>query len=166
MQWLVSNEVANTNYTIERSNDQVNYEPVGSLEGNGNMEIQTSYHFMDPKFITGLTYYRIKMSSNGLYKYSKIIMISNATINFDVRSVVNPFNDFISFEVVAPQADETVITLTDMYGRTVKIEKQSVLQGLNNLRIYNLENLPSGTYVLQVAYENNMVAKRVIKLLQ
>ncbi len=166
MQWVVSNELANTNYIIERSYDQVNYEAVGNVEGNGSSNLQTGYHFTDSKIVSRLTYYRIKMVNNGYYKYSNIILISNTTINFDVHAVVNPFNDFISFEMTAPNTDVAVITLTDIYGRTIKIQKQSVMQGLNNIKIYDLGNLPSGTYILQVRYENNITANRVIKLLQ
>ena len=165
LQWIVADEVANTYYVVERSNDNGNFEPIATVESKGQ-SMQMSYDFIDKKIITGPTYYRIKMVSGNYYKYSNIILISNSTINFNVNSLVNPFNDFLSFEMTTPNNGVATFVLQDIYGRTIKVEKQSVIQGINPIKIYNLGNIPAGIYTLQIQYGNNFIAKKVVKLLE
>jgi len=43
------------------------------------------------------------------------------------------------------------ISLIDMFGKEIK---RIPVNGLMQLRVENLENLPPGTYVLRVTYEN------------
>jgi hypothetical protein len=164
LQWITTNEVPDITYTVERSTDQIHYEQIGTLAGTAAESLGATYNFADPKAIGQPTYYRIYMSAGKYSKYSTIVLLSNNDIDFDVQSVTNPFNDWIGFDMTAPQDAVSTFTLTDMYGRRVKQEKQNVTKGLNGIKIYNLSNLASGTYTLQVQYEDKMVSKRVIKL--
>jgi hypothetical protein len=68
--------------------------------------------------------------------------------------------------MTAPDNAMSTFTLIDMYGRTVAQQKQNVAKGMNNIKMYNLGNLSSGTYTLQVYYNGELINKRVIKLMQ
>jgi hypothetical protein len=165
LQWIVSNEMTNTTYFVERSADQVNFVPVASIQGGGQ-GTRPTYAYTDREGISGVVYYRIRMVTNGLYQYSGLVMLSNTTIGLDISSLVNPFNDFISLQMTAPDNGPATFILLDMYGRTMKQQKQNVTQGLNTVRMYGLGNIPAASYTLLVYYENNVLAKKVIKLLQ
>jgi trimeric autotransporter adhesin len=165
LQWIVSNEMTGTTYIVERSSDQVNFIAVASIEGSGQAA-RSTYAYTDQKNVDGLIYYRVRMVFNGLYKYSSIVMLSNSTIGFDISSVVNPFNDFITLQLNAPEDGTATFVLLDMFGRTMKREKQAVGEGLNTIRINDLGSIPSATYTLLVYYKNNLQATKVIKLLR
>jgi hypothetical protein len=166
LQWIISNETPNTTYLIQRSTDQIHFEDIGTLIGTAEDGMNATYNFTDPKEISQPTYYRISIVSRGYQKYSNIVLLSNTDINFDVQSVTSPFNDWLAFDMTAPDNAMSTFTLIDMYGRTVAQQKQNVNKGMNNIKMYNLGNLSSGTYTLQVHYNGELINKRVIKLMQ
>jgi hypothetical protein len=43
---------------------------------------------------------------------------------------------------------------------------QPVNQGLNNLTIYGLGNLPNGTYALQIQYNDKLISEKLLKVSQ
>jgi len=165
LQWIVSDEIANTFYDVERSYDGTNFESIARVEGNADQSLQASYNFTDNKIVAGINYYRIKMVSNNYYKYSSIIMVSNSTINFDIKSLVNPFTSFVSFEITVPKNDDALFIVRDIYGRIIQQKKQSVTEGINSITLYDFDNIPPGTYILQVKYEDNLVARKMVKVL-
>ncbi|MBS1915117.1 MAG: T9SS type A sorting domain-containing protein [Bacteroidetes bacterium] len=164
LQWVTTNETANITYTVERSYDQLHFEPVASFAGTAPEGLGATYNFTDPKVIQQPTYYRIHLVSGKYEKYSSIVLLSNTDIDFNVQSVTNPFNDWLAFDMTAPDDAVSTFTIFDTYGRVVKQERQSVSKGYNNIKIYNLGSLASGTYTLQVQYNDRMMTKRVIKL--
>ena len=84
-------------------------------------------------------------------------------MNFEIKSLINPFNDQLSFQMIVPNNDIATITLIDMYGRTIKQEKHHVTQGLNNIAIYDLSSLPAASYNLKIQYEDNLAVRQVVK---
>jgi hypothetical protein len=164
LQWVTANESGNITYSIERSDDQVHFESIGSMVAQDLPGGGGTYHFSDNKPLGAATYYRIELINNKFYKYSPIVLLSNTAIDFDVRSVTNPFTDQLAFEVTTPEDNVASMLLIDMYGRIVKEIKQNMYRGLNNVRIYDLANLSEGTYALHVQYGDKVINKRVIKL--
>lgn len=165
LQWTSSLETPNTRYIVERSDDQLNYSAIGFINGNAGDGSGASYEFTDPRPVNGPTYYRINITDNSYNKYSKIVLISNSLINFEIKSLINPFIDEISFDMTVPQDGPAVFTLIDLYGRIIKQEKQNVVEGWNTIQIYIPGYLPSGSYVLQVLYADQRISKKLIKVI-
>ncbi len=122
---------------------------------------------MDVQPISSQAYYRIRIvDNNGNYKYTNIILLSVAAIDVSVRSLVNPFQDRLSFEMTVPEDSQAGFTVLDRYGKVGKYEKQQVVKGLNNIAIFGLSGLSSGIYTLQVQYADKLISKRIAKLQQ
>ncbi len=85
---------------------------------------------------------------------------------FLFASLVNPFQDRLSFEMTVPEDSQAGFTVLDMYGKVVRYEKQQVVKGLNNIAIFGLSSLSSGIYTLQVQYADKLISKRIAKLQQ
>ena len=165
LQWTSSEETGDLTYSIERSDDQVHFIQIGSVAGSTIPGIGATYHFTDPAVLTKSTYYRINMVSHNSNKFSNIVLLSNTDIDFEIRSLVNPFADRVAFDMSVPEDNTATFTLFDLYGRVVKQEKQPVTKGLNSIRMYNVSNLAEGTYTLQVQYMGKVINKRMIKLI-
>jgi hypothetical protein len=56
-------------------------------------------------------------------------VLSNSTIDFEMKSLVNPFTETISFELTVPEKGIAQFTLVDIYGRVIKKEKKTVKTG-------------------------------------
>jgi hypothetical protein len=163
LQWEVENEAGNIIYEIERSADQRNFEKVGQVNGSAAGQGNT-YHFLDPNPLSGHTYYRIKLSEGNRSVYSKVILLSSRDLQYEVRSLVNPFHETISFDMVAPASGEAIITLIDAYGRLVKQVKAPFSKGLTNIRIGNLGALATGTYSLRIEADKQVFNRKLVRI--
>jgi hypothetical protein len=162
VEWKVENETDKVTYEIERSADGRNFSVAGRVAMNALAG--SSYVFNDPRPLTGVAYYRIKLSEGGSFRYSKIIPVIPDKLNFAVEDVVNPFNSYISCNVVAPGNGTVAVTVADNYGRIVKTYQQNVNRGVNTLNIANLHGLSVGMYTLQVSWQNETISKRIVRV--
>lgn len=80
--WKTSSEINNDFFTIERSDNGINWEFVNNVDGSGNSNTIKEYETKDYKFKENSTnYYRLRQTDyNGDYKYSNIISINNLVI--------------------------------------------------------------------------------------
>lgn len=164
LQWTTAGEVPGILYSVERSDDGTHFSPIATLPGTAPDGDGAAYQYTDPVPIAANTYYRINMISGALRRYSNLVLLSNSSIQFGVRSVLNPFVDQIAIDLTVPANGEAVINLVDLYGRYIRRIKQPVTQGLNNLTIYGLGSLPSATYALQIQYNDQVVSEKLVKV--
>jgi hypothetical protein len=164
LQWTTADETNDVVYNVERSDDGTNFNPIGSVKGFAGAGQGAGYHFTDPVPVTSQTYYRINILSAGMNKYSNLVLLSNTDINFDIRSLVNPFTDHITMDLLVPFDGIAQLSVVDMYGRFLRQERQAVTQGLNSLSLQGLGGLSIGTYILQIRYNDKMISRKIIKL--
>lgn len=164
LQWVGNNETTGLKYVIERSDDGTNFTQAGVVNAQAAVGAGAVYHFTDPKAVQGPAYYRIKAVDGSVFKYSPVVLLSNATLEFGINSLVNPFTDNISFGLVSPDNEKVSIILVDAYGRTIKKQQQYVSNGLNPIVVPGLNALPDGMYALQVQYAGKLICKPVIKV--
>ncbi|HTS46007.1 MAG TPA: T9SS type A sorting domain-containing protein [Puia sp.] len=167
LEWLSSNETSGVSYIVERSdNDASNFKPIATVYAHGPDGSGNQYNFIDPVPVANQAYYRINITDNNAHTYSKIILLSNTTIAFDIKSLVNPFTSTVSFDMTVPENQMASFIINDEFGRVIKQEMQPVTKGLNNIKIYGLDALSTGMYILQVRYADHLIAKRIIKRMQ
>lgn len=162
VQWESENESGNVVYEIERSYDQSGFEKIGEVVGGSGGSAHT-YQFTDPNLLSAHTYYRLKVKEGNNFQYSKIILLSNRALQYELKSVLNPFRETLSFEMIAPADGVAAVSLIDMYGRIVKQSQEPFNKGLTNIRLNNLGRLPAGTYTLNVHAGGQVFNKKVIR---
>jgi hypothetical protein len=161
--WVASSETNLSHYEIERSDDGKNFEKIGETIAT-NLSQTNSYDFNDPESVNGIIYYRLKIVDNaGLYKYSNLIVVSRF-LNFEVRSLQNPFTSIVSADVIMPAEGNVNLYLYDSYGRVLQTKTQQMYRGLNNVMMGDLENLTNGIYTLSVEYNHQAIQKKLIKI--
>jgi hypothetical protein len=163
LQWDVTNETGNVSYEIERSEDMNSFNKIGSIPGNAGSGGSATYSFNDPTLVGDQTYYRIKLTDGTASKYSKIIFLSNGKLDYSIKSLVNPFADVLSFDLIAPETGVARISLMDAFGRTVRQSSISYSGGLNPMKLYDVASLPKGAYLLRIYAGDKLFTKGVIK---
>jgi len=166
LQWNTLSETADASYIIERSEDGQHFTPVGFIKGIAGSGGEATYPYTDPTPLTGPTYYRINITGHGQHRYSNQVLLSNTALGFGVKLLDNPFLDHVTLELTAPGEGAARLSLVDMYGRSVRQQTQPLGQGLNSLTLYGLGGLPNGTYVLQVRYADQVVSRKIVKLMK
>ena len=166
LQWTSSGEVNGLTYTVQRSDDGKDFRSLATLPGIAGDGRGATYSFIDVDPVTIQTYYRIVINGNSATRMSNLVLLSNSDIHLEVRSALNPFVDHISMEMTAPAESKAVLSLSDMYGRYVRRQQVQVTLGLNNMNIYGLNALPAGTYVLQIQVGDQLISKKLVKVLK
>jgi len=164
LQWTSANEVDGALFTVESSNDGLNFTAIGAIHGQAPAGSGSAYQFTDPNGLAGARYYRIRISAGTYSQYSNQILLTDGTIVFDVRNLGNPFTDHINMEIVSPADMQARLNLVDMYGRMVKVQQQFINQGVNVISIDGLGSLSNGTYILQIIAGDKIITHKVAKL--
>lgn len=161
LQWIVVNEMPGTTYTIESSEDKSHFEKIGTLTSNASGTV--TYHFTDPRPLSSNRYYRIRLSNGISYKYSRVVVVGKEAQEFALQSVINPFYDKISIELITPSNIPLQVSLLDAYGRVIRRTTMAVNKGLNTLSITKLEGLLPGACVVQIRQNDKILTTKLIK---
>ncbi len=124
LKWATASETNNDFFTIERSVDGRNFEPLGqvsSKSNDGHSNYRLDYSFDDNNPLRGISYYRLKQTDfDGSYEYSNI-----EVVNFQKNSAFvvypNP-NRGEKINLISDRhnpEEKVSLTITDAYGRIV-----------------------------------------------
>lgn len=161
--WMITGEKNISKYEIEKSMDGIHFAIIGSVAAKKNSTLQ-EYNFNDNSNTNSSSYYRLKMlSPEGLYKNSKIILLSR-NYQFQVSSLLNPFSEKITTDIILPQDGFVKMLLIDSYGKVACTENRKLYKGLNKIIYQGLENLSSGGYYILFDYNGMQVQKKLTKI--
>ena len=166
IQWATASETNNDFFTVEKSADAVNFEPLAKVAGAGNSSSIRNYSTYDNNPINGTTYYRLKQTDyNGAFTYSSVISVDNAWTDVNVTNVhPNPTTNNINFDFYTSLSGKVIVRIYDYMGRLVDEENQNVNEGNSSLQA-KMENLSSGVYFLKVAFDKtgDIIVTKVVK---
>lgn len=153
--WSTGSETNNAYFTVERSADGLEWEPLGDVPGAGNSSVERNYQFTDQQPLFGRSYYRIRQTDfNGAFKFSDIRSVE--------RKQAQPF-------AVAPNPGRDRFTLTgyqdgdlviyDAQGRRIAFTLQ-----LNGE--LNLHAAAPGVYFLELQKPYGVLPERLRLIVQ
>ena len=164
LSWSVTAANDFSHFEIEKSNDGRNFNSIATLQADNTGSI-LNYNFTDPEKIIAINFYRLKLiDKNGLFSYSSAIAVSNKNIDFEIKSITNPVTNYLTAEYILPKDGKVMINLQDILGKSIRQYELKGSKGLNKSRLDNLNDLPMGTYIISVSYNNSVINKRFIKM--
>ena len=76
-QWVTATEINNDYFTVEKTQDGINYKSVGNLKGAGNSSMSLYYSMLDESPYSGTSYYRLKQTDyDGQFSYSQLVAVN------------------------------------------------------------------------------------------
>lgn len=157
--WDVTEEAANTSYTIESSNNGIDFKEVGEVAGT----LQQRYQWNDRSVTSEQLYYRVKMKTVAGIKYSSIVALTKPESKLKVQVLSNPFYETLNVEVISGKQQLMLWQLFDMAGKKIKEEKQQLIQGYNLISIQRTEDMQGKMFVLKMIVEGESVQKLVLQ---
>ncbi|MEO8117575.1 MAG: T9SS type A sorting domain-containing protein [Bacteroidota bacterium] len=144
------------NYTIERSNNKINFQTIDTFPAKGGKE--NAYSYSDKNSWEGMNYYRIKENAaNGSFTYSQILKVNFAN-SVIISLYPNPTKNIVTITGLNNYITSTIRVL-DINGREV-MKKDFTHIGSPSL---NISKLAQGSYFLLVEQGGKVVKLRVIK---
>ncbi|MEO5595116.1 MAG: T9SS type A sorting domain-containing protein [Chitinophagaceae bacterium] len=164
LEWATVNEATGLYFEIEKSTDATHFQKIGTVNAVARDADAQHYLYTDNEPLTAITYYRIKLITPTGFTYSHVVTLYTGNINFEIKSLLNPFNSYISFDAITPGDMKATISLFDGFGRLVKQKEESLYKGFNKITITDLGALSDGTYFLRIQADDRVINKRIIKI--
>lgn len=162
IQWITESEQNNAYFTVLRSQDAVNWEPVYITAGAGNSNTIQSYTYTDLRPLTGTaSYYRLSQTDyDGTSELFAPVAISCETeVSSSSPSVLifpNPVEDIFTVTLSLPYTTQIIIEVIELSGRKVFSEKYAAQEGENVYPI-NRGNWAAGTYMVRTILGSDVV---------
>jgi hypothetical protein len=160
IKWTTASELNNDYFTVEKSQDGINFAFIAKVPGAGNSNTLKKYVTQDEKPYAGLSYYRLKQTDfGGKFKYSKIVVVDFLNADDGLKIYPNPTNDLVTIdflEQLSPQS--TLVSLTNVYGQQILIN-QNISK--NQIKV-NLSELPSGIYFIGITLGEKTIERKIV----
>ena len=162
--WTTWTETNNDYFTVERSNNGVDFEVVDVIEGAGNSNQPLNYTVIDDMPYGGTSYYRIKSTDfDNKDEYSEIIAITCGIDDNDFN-FVNAYDidmGELMVEFTAAENEDYTIVLYDASGRIILDNNGTAYEGMNKVRL-DVVNLARGIYIVNLSNGQRVFSKRVM----
>ena len=154
--WVTASENNNDFFTLERTQDGIIFQEIGTFQGAGNSSQTINYSFTDANPFPGINYYRLKQTDfNGLEESFNVVStncIGNNVPNMAIYP--NPAGENITINLnIEVEDDESFVAFYDLGGKLikkVKCEKQA-----NQLMHIDVNELESGCYIVRLFNHND-----------
>lgn len=149
----------NDYFTIERSQDGVNFTAITKIKSQGNANTLRNYEYTDKSAPDVLLYYRLKQTDeDGKTKTFNTIAVQNKITKLSLLSIMpNPFVDQFNISLSSKESADIEISLVDSKGSKVKTKIYHIDTG-TNLLLFNPEcSMPSGIYLLLIMQNNKLI---------
>ncbi|WP_109830713.1 DUF2341 domain-containing protein [Reichenbachiella versicolor] len=155
LNWATIAEVDNSHFEIERSVDGIEYEIIGSVNGNGNSDSKIQYSYTDYSPVFGVSYYRlVQFDFDGEYKIYPAIAVHKTLGENDVNISLfpNPTNSSnINVSISSIDKESPVlISIINLQGNTVFKESYNLMEYNSTINIRTNLRIPSGIYQVLV----------------
>ncbi len=164
LRWGTASETENDYFSIERSQDGVNFDAIGTIDGAGNSIQALSYEFMDKNAPAGMSYYRIaQVDFDGTTSQSNVVTLVRGESTFgivNISPVLSAHPVTITFNSV--KDSNISITVFDATGKVVAQLSNEAIHGLNSVEI-NANNFAAGVYFVQVSNGTDVANGKFIK---
>ena len=164
LNWSTSAEVDFTGFNVERSYDGTNWNVIGFVAAKGNnLSGTNSYEFDDPQPLKGRSSYRLKLlNRNNINHYSEVRNIIIKEAIDQVSLIPNPASTYATIYINSNINTEANISLQDIHGRIFRNERHRLNTGNNSVTLNSLNQLPGGTYIIQIIANQQVISKKII----
>ena len=158
LNWITATELNNSGFDIEKSTDNINWNKIGFLSGNGTSTEVHNYSFADQNPFVGTSYYRLKqIDFDGTSEYSNIVEVVYGTVSeFALeQNYPNPFNPStkIKYSIASlqtKQASAVQLKIYDVLGNEVAtLVNEEKTPGNYEVK-FDASKLSSGVYLYTI----------------
>ena len=163
VQWVTATEINNDFFTIERSSNGTDFEPIGTVSGAGNTAELLNYSFTDYPDFYGFVYYRLKQTDfDGVSETFAIVQVlvdrpEFARIYFS-PTITSPAQ-IIGTPNVWGEINQVNLKLIALNGKTYSVDYE-VAEG--SVQVLLPQNISSELYVLRGQINGIEIDSRLI----
>lgn len=159
--WSTASEINNDYFSVEKSNDGIFFNQIGTIKGAGTSATTQNYSFYDYEPFSPVSYYRLKqVDYDGQFTYSPVRAVDvsgqdglNFIVTFGNQSVVS-----VSF--FNASESEAVLEMFNAYGQKVFSENVTLQEGTTKTET-QINQLTTGVYFFRVTLPGREIVKKI-----
>ncbi len=151
-EWVTASETNNDYFDVERSDDGLEFEPIGRIKGfgTGTSSTDRSYSLMDYRGCDGILYYRLRqVDFDGSYSYSDVTAVDCSLDKDHLNIFPNPSMSSVIISFYQPEKTVVVLQWIDVVGKLVKVESHEAVEGYNRVQS-DISELSKGVYYVRL----------------
>jgi uncharacterized repeat protein (TIGR01451 family) len=156
--WSTASETNNNHFDIQRSEDGIYFESIGSVKGKINSNVLSNYNYTDRNIPYGQLYYRLtQVDLDGSKHNSKVVQLGHEG---EERVIIypNPFGRATYLKVISQEQETVQVKIISSTGQELYHSEHST-----NEMITLGENLNAGIYFVQVSNGTHLSTIKVAK---
>jgi len=157
LNWETASETNNDYFSIERSDDGINWTEIGIINGAGNSSSTRKYFLDVENQYNEISYYRLKQHDfSGVARTFSPISVKNCIDGNDALSIYpNPAENAINILFNGEVEQVINTTIVDLFGR-------NVYQSSKYQSVINIENFEDGIYLLQLMLKSGNITRKFV----
>jgi hypothetical protein len=170
LKWLTSSEINNDYFELQsamNSQDELNFETIGKVQGNGNSTSPHSYSFLDKRpDKKGIFYYRLRqVDYDGKFEYSNVVALKFENQGlFSLEGIVpNPYTEHTDVKVYVDEKSILTAKIFEPQGREITSLTFSLEKGLFSFDPEQSSTLSAGVYFIRLSVGDETITTRLIK---
>ena len=149
--WATATEKNSSRFIVERSTDNLDFTPIGTVAAAGNSQFRIDYAFADTRPMGGVNYYRLKLvDRDGSTDISNTIAVMFTGDGTGVVAWPNPAQDLLNLSFGRWEDGVLVVRVLDATGRSVLEHRPNAASGEGVISL-NTGTLAPGAYVVHVS---------------
>lgn len=164
LKWTTGREQNNSFFTVERSTNGIDFEPVLFVSGAGDSNTLISYTATDVDPKERLMYYRLKQTDfNGTFSYSELVSVFSAVSNIKPDFVIqgNPLDRGQRLIINRNQSGEAHFMIMGL-GADKLVDIKLDETESDRLELNLPHNIQPGTYIVVLHQQGHRVSKKLI----
>jgi hypothetical protein len=160
--WQTAMERNTTEFVVERSQDGIHFQPIGTVEAAGRSESTKDYSFTDISAKNGLNYYRLRQAdTDGILFLTSIISIDLLKKGTVLETAFLDENKNLNL-VVQNITDDQMATVfvSNLSGALIEKKSLDFSEGNNQYQL-SLSSLASGNYIVTIVMNSQVLAKQI-----
>jgi hypothetical protein len=158
--WTTNAEYNNKFFTIERSDDGIQFSPIGDVQSKGNSSQMHHYSWIDNTSRQGVLYYRLRQTDfDGRSRTYSAVAIHSCAPNNSISVFPNPSSGQITLLPQVSSREKIVLTIFNAIGEKV-FELPTTLREQS----LDIKGLPKGTYYINIVGDQVSYHEKLVKL--
>ncbi|WP_046242935.1 T9SS type A sorting domain-containing protein [Hymenobacter terrenus] len=167
LKWNTASERNSAWFAIERSLNGTDWQEISRKAAAGNSSAPLAYSATDlgAGRRAAACYYRLhQIDLDGTSNYSSVQYVRFAkTIEFLVEAYPVPMQQYLTLDLVSPDAGPLQIELYDMTGRLIISQREAAPAGSSRYQV-DVRTLATGNYTLRAVQGSRQVTRKVLHL--
>lgn len=166
VEWSTSSEKDNDYFTVWRSEDGLEFQPIGIKDAPGNSNQVRTYFYLDTEAPAGDLYYRISQTDfNGQSESFTPVHVEGTETEILLSVFPNPVSRKTTILLTSRQNGKGSLEVWGMSGKLLLNQTMQIREGENALNFEAVDGLPAGKFILRVRVGDQLIGTtQLVKL--